>query len=188
MGDVKLNIYQKKAIMLFGYLDLRFKREYKFDERDRAAQELVWAEQLAKFDVNLLSEENCRKALDLWAEVNGTGYAPTIDQFISCLKKITYVEAPRLTNLIKQDDYLGIWNQCDDKGKFRFFIDHPFAKVPPNVRLLFTQYNEKHRGWSRLESKMMIKFHGLPFQGAGQGAIINNQREILDYFVKRKAA
>jgi len=36
MGDVKLNIYQKKAIMLFGYLDLRFKREYKFDERDRA--------------------------------------------------------------------------------------------------------------------------------------------------------
>jgi len=173
--------------MLFGYLDLRFKREYKFDEKDRAAQELVWAEQLAKIDADLLTDQNCRKALDLWADVNGTGYAPTIDQFILCLKKTIYVETPKLPNLIKQDDYLGMWKQCDDKGKFRFFIDNPFNKVPPFVRLLFTQYNEKHRGWTRAESKKMMLFHGLPFQGAGQGAVIKNQREILDYFIKRKA-
>ena len=172
--------------MLFGYLDLRFKREYKFDERDRAAHELVWAEQLAKFDVDMLADENCIKALDLWAEVNGTGYAPTIDQFISCLKKITYVDAPRLANLITQDDYLNLWNYADDKGKFRFFINHNYLKTSPVIRWLFHKYNTMHRGWTKEESIKMMQFHKLPFYGAGQGAVINHQREVIEYFINRK--
>jgi hypothetical protein len=33
-----------------------------------------------------------------------------------------------------------------------------------------------------------MRYHAKPFANAGVGAVTNNQREILAYFVKRKAA
>ena len=82
-------------------------------------------------------------------------------------------------------DYGALWNSADDKGKFRFFIDHKFNEVPPYVRYWFIKYNKKYRGWTAHESNMMIGFWKTPFVGARSGAMYNYQMEILTYFRER---
>ncbi len=183
------NEYIKTANLILGYLELRFINQHKDAELAKKERQL-WATELqAKIESERITQANIVSACDLWADINGgKGFAPTVDQFINCLKKVSYTPAPALPINDGQIDYLVLWNQCDDKAKFRFFVDHPFNKVPPYIRLLFTVYNTEHRGWTRTESAMMVRFHGLPFQGAGRGAVNNHQREIIQYFINRKVA
>ena len=68
---------------------------------------------------------------------------------------------------------------------YDFFIDNRFHKVPPYIRYWFVKYNQEHRGWSPHESHMMIKYWALPFTHANDGAVINNQKEIMKYFRER---
>ena len=82
-------------------------------------------------------------------------------------------------------DYEALWKSADDKGKFKFFIDHKFCDVPPYVRYWFVKYNREYRGWTAHESNMMIGFWKSPFIAAHSGAVANHQYEILDYFKER---
>lgn len=180
--------YIKTANLVLGYLELRFinlHKEAEMAEKERA----LWASELeSKIEPERITQQNIVKACDLWADINTNGYPPTVDQFVGCLRKVSVANIPALPVSDDQTDYLALWDQGDDKDKFRFFIDHPFNKVPPYIRLMFTQYNTKHRGWTREESKKMINYHASPFSGAERGAYITNQREIIDYFVNREVA
>ena len=183
------NEYIKAANLILGYLELRFINQHKDAELAKKERELWASEFQVKIESERITEANIVSACDLWADINGgKGFAPTVDQFISCLKKVSYTPAPALPVNDGQIDYFILWHLADDKAKFRFFVDYPFNIVPPYIRLLFTEYNSKHRGWSRTESAMMVRFHGLPFQGAGRGAVNNHQREIIQYFINRKVA
>lgn len=82
-------------------------------------------------------------------------------------------------------DYEALWRSSNDQQKHDFFIDNRFHKVPPYIRYWFVKYNEEHRGWSPHESHMMIKYWALPFTHANDGAVINNQKEIMKYFRNR---
>jgi|TARA_Y100000294_G_scaffold160225_1_gene163655 hypothetical protein len=82
-------------------------------------------------------------------------------------------------------DYEELWNSANDKGKFRFFIDHKFNEVPPYIHYWFIKYNKKYRGWTAHESNKMIGFWKTPFVGAQSGAMYNYQMEILTYFRER---
>jgi hypothetical protein len=178
--------YIKTANLVLGYLELRFINQHK-DAEIAEKERRIWAEQLeSKIEPERITQPNIVKACDLWADINGKGFAPTVDQFINCLKKVSYTPAVALP--VSETDYLSLWNEADDKGKFKFFIDYPFDRVPPIVRKLFCDYNAQYRGWTGNESDKMMRYHAKPFANAGVGAVTNNQREILAYFVKRKAA
>jgi hypothetical protein len=179
----------KTANLVLGYLDVRFISSNAKDEQLAEKERKIWAEQLEnKIEPERITQDNIVTACDLWAEISSNGFPPTIDQFIGCLKKVSYIAMPALPINNNQTNYLQLWESCDDRQKFRFFVDHPFNRVPPFVRKLFSDYNAQHRGWTREESNKMIRFHAQPFNGAGQGALINYQREILNYFVNRKVA
>ena len=180
--------YIKTANLVLGYLELRFINQHK-DAELAEKERRIWAEQLeSKIEPERITQDNIVKACDLWADVNGKGFAPTVDQFVNCLKKVSYIPAVALSVNEDQTNYLSLWNDADDKQKFRFFIDYPFDRVPPIVRKLFCDYNTQYRGWTGNESYKMMRYHAKPFTNAGQGAVINNQREILNYFATRKAA
>ena len=180
--------YKKTANLVLGYLELRFINLHKEDEVAEKERTL-WANELeSKIEAERITEQNIVKACDLWADINDNGYPPTVDQFIGCLKKVSFAPLPALADDGDEIDYLKLWDAGDDKQKFRFFIDHPFDKVPAYIRLMFTEYNTKHRGWTGDESKKMIRYHATPFASAEMGAMIVNQREILNYFAQRKAA
>jgi len=85
-------------------------------------------------------------------------------------------------------NYEALWKAATDQQKHDFFIDNKFNKVPPYIRYWFVKYNEEHRGWSPHESHMMIKYWALPFTHANEGAVVNNQKEIMKYFRKRQHA
>ena len=123
-----------------------------------------------------------------------TGHPPTSQEIIKEMKKVAYrviEEASYVTSHQQQEapqlDYAKLWHNATVKERFRFFIDHRFCDVPSFVRLAFHQYNQESRGWTRQESTKMMHFWRVPFPNAQQGAMINNQREIIDYFTKRKA-
>ena len=180
--------YIKTANLVLGYLDLRFINQHK-DEHTAQQERKIWAEQLeSKIEPERITQENIMKACDLWADINGKGFSPKVDQFINCLNKVSYIKPTALPFNEGNTDYLSLWNSADDKAKFMFFVDYPFNLVPPIVRKLFMDYNAQYRGWSGIESYKMINYHAKPFSNAGQGAVIVNQREILDYFAQRKAA
>lgn len=178
--------YIKTANLVLGYLELRFINQHK-DAELAEKERRIWAEQLeSKIEPERITQPNIVKACDLWADINGKGFAPTVDQFVNCLKKVSYTPAVALP--VSETNYLSLWNEADDKGKFKFFIDYPFDRVPPIVRKLFCDYNTQHRGWTGNESDKMMRYHAKPFANAGVGTVTNNQREILNYFAKRKAA
>lgn len=183
-------IYKKTASLILGYLTVRFVPNYKNDEKHQAKQTLIWAEELGKkVDADRLTEDNIKSACDLWANVNGKGFPPTIDQFINCILKINV--APVVVIEVKEEkskDYLRLWNDADDHARFRFFADHAFNKVPQHIHVMFMRYMESTRGWTYCECKKMIDFHMSPFEKAGHGAILEHQREVLDYFKNRKVA
>ena len=178
--------YIKTANLVLGYLELRFINQHK-DAELAEKERRIWADQLEhKIEPERITQDNIVKACDLWADVNGKGFAPTVDQFINCLKKVSYTPAMALP--VSETNYLSLWECADDKQKFRFFIDYPFDRVPPVVRKLFHVYNAKHRGWTGNESDKMMRYHAKPFANAERGAMIVYQREILNYFAQRKAA
>jgi hypothetical protein len=180
--------YIKTANLVLGYLELRFinlHKEAEIAEKERA----LWASELeSKIEPERITQQNIVKACDLWADINTNGYPPTVDQFMGCLRKVSYVVRVALPVSDDEVDYWVLWNGADDKGKFRFFIDHPFNKVAPYIRLIFIEYMKTHHGWSHRECNKMINYHAAPFAGAEMGAYITNQREIIDYFVNRKVA
>ncbi len=129
-------------------------------------------------------------ALDEIAKLESDN-APTPNEIIKAivyqakkLRPIAEKQNPKIEE--KQDlDYVFLWNSADDRGKYRFFIDHKFSDVPPFIRYWFTKYNKKHRGWTPQESNKMIRFWKSPFMGAHEGAMITYQNEIIKYFEER---
>lgn len=174
--------YLKTAKLITSYLKSRFISS----RQDKTDQELrVWADQLEKsVNAGQLTQENIKGACDLYAEINGNGFPPTVDQFVRCLNKVSYVPATKNTNS-DSVNYMVLWDQADDKAKFRFFIDHNYLHAAPVVRWLFHEYNTKYRGWSKKESIKMMEYHRPPFTGAGQGAMVNHRREVINYFINR---
>lgn len=176
--------YKKTARLITSYLKSRFISS----GADITEQELrVWADQLeTAVDVGQLTQENIKRACDLYADINGNGFPPTVDQFTRCLNKVSFVQPKVFKDKSEDIDYLVLWEKADDRQKYRFFIDHVFIKVPPYIRLYFRDYMKEHHGWSHTESNKMINYHASPFNGADMGAYITNQREIIAYFNNKK--
>ena len=176
--------YLKTATLITSYLKARFiSNKADMSEREKK----VWADQLATtVDADQLTQQNIKAACDLYAEINGNGFPPTVDQFMKCLRKVSFDKRPDLSINNKQLNYMDEWNNAKDDAKLRFFIDHNYLNTPPVIRWLFHDYNTKHRGWTKKESIKMMQFHGRPFSGAGQGAMVNHQRDVMQYFINRK--
>ena len=179
--------YRKTANLVLGYLELRFinlHKEAEIAEKERA----LWASELeSKIEADRITQLNIVKACDLWADINTNGYPPTIDQFIGCLRKVSYLPMVALPVSDDQTDYFKLWDGADDQTKKRFFIDHVFNKVPPCLRVMFIDYMKQHHGWTHAECKKMINYHAQPFSGAERGAYVTHQREIIDYFARKVA-
>jgi hypothetical protein len=136
----------------------------------------------------------------LWAQAldnigaKDNTHAPSQNEIINEIRRIAYAQKeriksanPTLQQPEKKTDYITLWQLANDRQKFSFFIDHKFSDVPAFVAVWFKQYNAEHRGWTNYESQMMLGYWKKPFAAAEQGAQINHQREIIDYFTKRKA-
>ena len=179
--------YIKTANLVLGYLELRFinlHKEAEIAEKERA----LWASELeSKIEPERITQQNIVKACDLWADINTNGYPPTVDQFVGCLRKVSYVARVALPVSDDKVDYLALWNGADDQTKKRFFIDYPFNKVAPYLRVMFIDYMKTEHGWTHDECKKMINYHAQPFNGAERGAYITNQRGIIDYFARKVA-
>jgi len=178
--------YHAIATTTLGYLDTRFRKP--FGDVDGDAEINVWAAELSKFNADKLNEKTIKIALDFWADINTNGYPPTVDQFCDCLRKVTYKEQPSIEHKQESKDYCTMWQLANDKQKMFFFVDHSYIHVPSYIQKWFIDYNEKHRGWTKEESMKMIKWHAVPFADAHEGAMIQKQRGILDYFTHRKSA
>ena len=131
---------------------------------------------------------------------SGSEFAPSLPKFVEyCGGR------PKLQNALEhqeedQVDYSRLWMNADDKGKYRFFVDHPFHLVPGYIRQWFINYNKKERGWSAHESNMMIKFHAQPQwldvsdqEQDNRRDRINkikdeHQKGIIEYFLNRSNA
>ena len=122
------------------------------------------------------------------------GHPPSAQEIYFAIKRVGYRSAEAASAISKvisepntsdEVDYEALWNNADDKQKFRFFIDHKFCDVPPYVRYWFVKYNHEHRGWTAHESNMMVSFWKTPFNAAHSGAMAKHQYEILDYFKER---
>ena len=118
--------------------------------------------------------------------------APTPSEIIAAIlaKSIEFkpvIDNHRSIEDIVEDviDYEALWKNADHQQKYSFFIDHKFHKVAPYIRHWFVKYNKEHRGWSAHESNMMIKYWALPFTHANEGAVVNNQKQITQYFRNR---
>jgi hypothetical protein len=131
---------------------------------------------------------------------SGSEFAPALPKFIEFCggrpklhKALEYQEEDQI-------DYSMLWSNADDKGKYRFFVDHPFHLVPGYVRQWFINYNKKERGWSAHESNMMIKFHAQPQWLEVSDQEQDNRRDrlnkmkdehqkgIIEYFLNRSNA
>lgn len=182
-----MDLFKKNAALILGYFDLRFINRHK-NKQEAMQERRLWADELKeKTKIEQLSEDNIKKALDLWCDINDKGYAPTIDQFVTCIQKVDFENRPTLEQS-QRINAMAHWLNADDKAKYRFFIDYPYQQVAPVVRWLFHEYNISHRGWTMAESIKMMNYHALPFAGAGHGAMTNHQNDILQYFINRKAA
>ena len=122
------------------------------------------------------------------------GHPPSAQEIYFAIKRVAYraAEAASINSEVISEpkardevDYEALWNNANDKQKFRFFIDHKFNEVPPYIHYWFIKYNKKYRGWTAHESNKMIGFWKTPFVGAQSGAMYNYQMEILTYFRER---
>ncbi len=131
---------------------------------------------------------------------SGSEFAPSLPKFIEYCggrpKLNKGLEDKRETT----KDYAQMWMNADDKGKYRFFFDHPKSEVPGYVQVWFKNYNKQHRGWTNQESQMMINFHCQPQwldisddeQEARREKIEkmkdDHQKNIINYFMNRRSA
>jgi hypothetical protein len=131
---------------------------------------------------------------------SGSEFAPSLPKFVEyCGGR------PKLNRALEnkkgpQKDYAQMWMNADDKGKYRFFVDHPFIDVPGYVQVWFKNYNKQHRGWTNQESQMMINFHAQPQwldvneeeQESRREKIQkmkdDHQKNIINYFMNRRSA
>lgn len=181
--------YIKTANLVLGYLALRFV-ELNKDEATIEKERALWASELESgIEAERITPENVKRACDLWADINADinkkAYPPTVDQFINCLKKVSFKPVKALEQKDKELDYLTLWNNADRIGKYKFFITHKYINVPPYIRLMFIEHMKANHGWTYDECKKMINYHMQPFNGAGHGAYVSYKREIIEYFKKR---
>ena len=133
---------------------------------------------------------NWNKALDEIAKTKSDN-APTPVEIIYAIKaaaKALRPVAQRLSPAIADrdnTDYEALWKQADNEAKWRFFIDHKFNAVPPYIRYWFIKHHMATLGYTAYECTMLIKYWAIPFNNANAGAVINNQREITEYFRAR---
>ena len=131
---------------------------------------------------------------------SGSDFAPSLPKFIEYCGGRQTQQRVAIEYKADSTDYARLWLDADDKGKFKFFIDHPFTNVPGYVRQWFINYNKKHRGWNPHESQMMIKFHAAPswftYSVDESGSldrkerlalmVAEHQTKIMDYFKNRR--
>jgi len=142
----------------------RLEMEYKYASAkgvDKPQMIRFLAEQLERLHDH---EVLCwQEALNQIAE-EGRQHPPTVPEIIKVIKSIAQQTRPALPviEVDTQIDWMRKWESADDKAKFKFYITNRFIDVPSYIENLFHDYNMKHRGWKRWESKYMMSFHYCP--------------------------
>jgi hypothetical protein len=131
---------------------------------------------------------------------SGSDFAPSLPKFIDYCGGRPKLHKALESKKEPQRDYAQMWMNADDKGKYRFFVDHPFHEVPGYVQVWFKNYNKQHRGWTNHESEKMIRFWAQPQwldvsddeqdtrRERINQMIDEHQKNIINYFMNRKSA
>lgn len=128
-------LYLQCASRIIGELEVR----YNWASAKNNPREVVinlWALELTKIIPTALTPEVIRKAMDEWDADNKTK-PPLVGQFIVILKRLTNDLQHRQHKSLEQQqtqnvDWIGMFNRCDNKGKFQFFMRN--TKVSPVSR------------------------------------------------------
>ena len=130
---------------------------------------------------------NWNKALDDIAQTKSDN-APTPVEIIyaikaaaKALRPVAEGVRPKVDKPVEVD-YVALWHGANDEGKRQFFCDHRFNAVPPFIRYWFIKHHIAKCGYTAHECSMLIKYWALPFAHANAGAVINNQKQIDEYF------
>jgi len=102
---------------------------------------------------------------------------PTIPEILTALRRNGAANTPEIKRVEDTTDYIGRWKASNDRGKFRFFIDNCYVKVPPFIRAWALKYYKKQYGWNHTEAQMWIRI-----------CSNENPKSVVQYFIDRKAA
>ncbi len=129
------NIYTKLATRIIGELEVR----YNWASAKNNPREVVinlWSQELTKITASALTPEVIKKAMEEWDADNKTK-PPLVGQFIVILKRLTHDHQHRQIKQLESQqtqhvDWIGMFNRCDNKGKFQFFMRN--RKAAPSAR------------------------------------------------------
>jgi len=127
--------YVQCATRVIGELEVRYNwASAKNNPREVVIN--VWALELSKFNVSALNQGIIAKAMSDW-DIDCDGRPPVVGQFMKILRRLTHDHDHRYIAKLEQQqtqnvDWIGMFDRCDNKGKFQFFMRN--TKVSPVSR------------------------------------------------------
>ena len=138
-------IYTTLATRIIGELEVR----YNWASAKNNPREVVinlWAQELTKITAEALTPAVIKKAMEEW-NVDSDSKPPLVGQFIKILRRLTHDHQHRQMKQLESSqteniDWIGMFDRCDNKGKFSFFVK--YANASPLIRNYAKDWFEKN--------------------------------------------
>jgi hypothetical protein len=133
------------ATRIIGELEVRYNwASAKNNPREAVIN--VWSLELSRFNISALNQKTIAKAIQEW-DIDCNGKPPVVGQFMKILRRLTYDHQHRQLNQLESSqteniDWIGMFDRCDNKGKFGFFVK--YTNASPLIRNYAKEWFEKN--------------------------------------------